>query len=182
MSSSAARAWRFTAGSGLTRTLGSVGKQCRASAKSGATQARPVRSKKSGEFRGFDAGNPNMALAAAHWENWSPCVASGWCTAWEAWQFFQSSRAAARNARHGAALRWRLEHVVRRQQQRGAGGTLFRRARLRGLKCAAYERGGQGALPNPSFNRSPNGRPPGPVCGALHSPQPGPGVLPLVPG
>ena len=34
---------------------------------------------------------------------------------------------------------------------------------------------------NPSLNRSANGRPPGPVCGALHSPQPGPGVLPLSP-
>ncbi len=38
------------------------------------------------------------------------------------------------------------------------------------------------ALPNPSVNRSANGRPPGPVCGPLHSPQPGPGVLPSSPG
>ena len=35
--------------------------------------------------------------------------------------------------------------------------------------------------PNPSLKPSPNGKPPGPVCGALHSPQPGPGVFPLVP-
>ncbi len=34
------------------------------------------------------------------------------------------------------------------------------------------------ALPNPSLKPSPNGKPPGPVCGALHSPQPGPGSLP----
>jgi hypothetical protein len=37
------------------------------------------------------------------------------------------------------------------------------------------------ALPNPSIKPSPNGKPPGPVCGLLHSPQPGPGVSPLVP-
>jgi hypothetical protein len=39
----------------------------------------------------------------------------------------------------------------------------------------------QEALPNPSLKPSPNGKPPGPVCGALHSPQPGPGAFPLVP-
>ena len=37
------------------------------------------------------------------------------------------------------------------------------------------------ARPNPSFKPSPNGKPPGPVCGKVHSPQPGPGVSPLVP-
>ena len=37
------------------------------------------------------------------------------------------------------------------------------------------------ALPNPSLKRSANGRPPGPVCGMLHSPQPGPGVPPSSP-
>ena len=37
------------------------------------------------------------------------------------------------------------------------------------------------AWPNPSFKPSPNGKPPGPVCSALHSPQPGPGVLPSGP-
>jgi hypothetical protein len=36
-------------------------------------------------------------------------------------------------------------------------------------------------LPNPSLKPSPNGKPPGPVCGALHSPQPGPGAFPPVP-
>jgi len=35
--------------------------------------------------------------------------------------------------------------------------------------------------PNPSLKPSPNGKPPGPVCGALHSPQPGPGAFPSVP-
>jgi len=38
------------------------------------------------------------------------------------------------------------------------------------------------ALPNPSLNRSANGRPPGPVWRyAVHFRQPGPGVLPLSP-
>ena len=38
------------------------------------------------------------------------------------------------------------------------------------------------ALPNPSLKRSANGRPPGPVWRyAVHSRQPGPGVLPLSP-
>ena len=36
-------------------------------------------------------------------------------------------------------------------------------------------------MPNPSLKRSANGRPPGPFCGAEHSPQPGPGVLPSSP-
>ena len=38
------------------------------------------------------------------------------------------------------------------------------------------------ALPNPSLNRSANGMSPGPVRGAVHSPQPGPGATPLSPG
>jgi len=37
------------------------------------------------------------------------------------------------------------------------------------------------AWPNTSLNGSANGRPPGPVRGALHFPQPGPGALPLSP-
>ena len=36
-------------------------------------------------------------------------------------------------------------------------------------------------MPNPSLKRSANGRPPGPVSGAEHFPQPGPGVLPPSP-
>ncbi len=36
-------------------------------------------------------------------------------------------------------------------------------------------------MPNPSVEARPNGKPPGPVCGALYSPQPGPGALPSVP-
>jgi len=35
--------------------------------------------------------------------------------------------------------------------------------------------------PNSAFKRSANGRPPGPGCGVQHSPQPGPGALPLSP-
>ena len=38
------------------------------------------------------------------------------------------------------------------------------------------------AWPNPSLNRSANGVSPGPVCGAVHSPQPGPGATPSPPG
>jgi hypothetical protein len=37
------------------------------------------------------------------------------------------------------------------------------------------------ALPNPSLKRSANGVPPGPACGALHSPQSGPGATPSSP-
>ncbi|CAD5374678.1 hypothetical protein RA210_U660002 [Rubrivivax sp. A210] len=37
------------------------------------------------------------------------------------------------------------------------------------------------ALPNPSLKWSANGLPPGPGCGALHSPQPGPGGKPSSP-
>jgi hypothetical protein len=35
--------------------------------------------------------------------------------------------------------------------------------------------------PNPSLKPSPNSKTPGPVCGALHSPQPEPGVFLSVP-
>ena len=38
------------------------------------------------------------------------------------------------------------------------------------------------AWPNPSLNRSANGMSPGPVRGALHSPQPGLGAMPSSPG
>ena len=38
------------------------------------------------------------------------------------------------------------------------------------------------AWPNPSLNRSANGMSPGPACGALHSPQSGPGATPPSPG
>ncbi|CAD5373987.1 hypothetical protein RA210_U400002 [Rubrivivax sp. A210] len=42
--------------------------------------------------------------------------------------------------------------------------------------------GPDGAVrPNPSLKRSTNGLPPGPVCGALHFPQPGPAGKPLSP-
>ena len=37
------------------------------------------------------------------------------------------------------------------------------------------------AAPNPSVKRSVNGVSPGPFCGALHSPQPGPGATPSAP-
>ena len=39
----------------------------------------------------------------------------------------------------------------------------------------------QRVRPNPSLKRSANGGPPGPVCGEVHSPQPGPGIPPLSP-
>jgi len=38
------------------------------------------------------------------------------------------------------------------------------------------------ALPNWALNRSANGMSPGPVRGAQHSPQPGPGAIPSSPG
>ena len=80
------------------------------------------------------------------------------------------------SARCGAAI-VRLEFSCEVRPQ-GAGTQ-------RGASAAtALHEPGRGALrvrPNPSLKRSANGRPPGPVCGALHSPQPGPGALPLSP-
>ena len=79
-------------------------------------------------------------------------------------------------------LRRRLEYAARHGRQRGAGGAWCVPSRITGPWQAHRQCSSGAALPNPSLNRSANGRPPGPVCGALHSPQPGPGVLPSSPG
>ena len=62
----------------------------------------------------------------------------------------------------------------------GRGRALFTSA-LAGKHRSRFSMAVCAAWPNPSFKPSPNGKPPGPVCGALHSPQPGPGVLPSGP-
>jgi hypothetical protein len=52
---------------------------------------------------------------------------------------------------------------------------------LHALSCAAglqHPLVDAGHLPNPSLKRSANGKAPGPGCGEVHSPQPGPGALP----
>ena len=62
-----------------------------------------------------------------------------------------------------------------------AGHRAHLTSRLTGQHRFKFSKGVRGAWPNPSFKPSPNGKPPGPDCGALHSPQPGPGVSPLGP-
>ena len=90
-------------------------------------------------------------------------------------------RAVAGKTTPGQGQLLRLECAACRGRQRRAGGTWCVprntarpwQAQHRGITVAA--------LPNPSLKRSANGRPPGPVCGEVHSPQPGPGVLPSSP-
>ena len=120
-------------------------------------------------------------LVAEHGKDWKPCGESRQRTAWEAGQFSQSRRAAAFSVRHSAVPLWRLEHVVRGQQQRGAGGALFMRKPVPGVVCIGSERGGSGALPNPSFKRSPNGVALGPRGSAVYHLPRGPSATPSVP-
>ena len=72
----------------------------------------------------------------------------------------------------------RLEDVARHGRQRGAGS-------LRGLPSkdgkVTLRTSRRASLPNPSLKPSPNSKVPGPVCGAVHSPQPGPGIFLPVP-
>ena len=75
----------------------------------------------------------------------------------------------------------RLKGAACRGRQRRAGGT-WCVPRNTARPWLAQHRGiSVAALPNPSLKRSANGRPPGPVCGEVHSPQPGPGFLPSSP-
>ena len=118
-------------------------------------------------------------LVAGHGKDWKPCGESRQRTAWEAGQFSQSRRAAAFSVRHSAVPLWRLEHVVREQQQRGAGDALPRRTRLPWFGCVAPRRCGQGALPNPSFKRTANGASPWPRSRVGYHRLRGQGATPL---
>jgi 3'-5' exonuclease len=75
---------------------------------------------------------------------------------------------------------WGLQTLFPNQLQYAANDAHAALAVFHALGCPYAPAGEAG--PNPSLNRSANGRPPGPVCGAAHSPHPGPGVLPLAPG
>ena len=80
------------------------------------------------------------------------------------------------------AKRWRrLEDAACKHPKRGAGGRNCVPARVPKLP-QARRRPQRPALPNPSLNRSANGRPPGPPSGQAYHPLVGPGVLPLAPG
>ena len=74
--------------------------------------------------------------------------------------------------------RRRLEDVARHGRQRGAGS--LRGSPGKDSKVALLT-SRRASLPNPSLTPSPNSKMPGPVCGAVHSPQPGPGIFLPVP-
>ena len=96
----------------------------------------------------------------------------------------QSVRGAAAASTAACSLGWlqrRLEYVARHGRQRGAGSDWCGPQGVTGSWRVQHWRTSGAALPNHSLKRSANGRPPGPVCGALYSPQPGPGVLPSSP-
>ena len=93
-------------------------------------------------------------------------------------------RAAA--ARHGAsglgASVRRLQSVACHARRRGAGGACGGPPGVTGPWRAQRSRSPGAVLPNPSLNRSANGRPPGPGHRyGVHCLCPGPGVLPLAP-
>ena len=77
----------------------------------------------------------------------------------------------------------RLQFLARQGLRRGARSTC---CGVRGVTMpwrAQHQRSLGAALPNPSLNRSANGRPPGPGWWyAVHFHQPGPGVLPSATG
>ncbi len=118
-------------------------------------------------------------LGVQRLKNWSPCADSRPCTPWEAGQFHQPCRGVVSNPRPGAVLHWWLEHVVRIQQQRDAGGALFILKPVRGLVYASAERVGRGALPNPSFKRTANGASPWPRGRVVYHRPRGQGATPL---
>ena len=96
----------------------------------------------------------------------------------------QSVRGAAAASTAACSLGWlrrRLEYAARHGRQRGAGDTWCVPRGKTGPWRAHHQPTSGAALPNPSLKRSVNGGPPGPGCGALHSPQPGPGVPPSPP-
>ena len=90
-------------------------------------------------------------------------------------------RAAATKARPGLGQSFQLKYAACLGRQRKAGGAWCVLREIARPWQAQRWCTTVAALPNPSLKRSANGRPPGPVCGMLHSPQPGPGVPPSSP-
>ncbi|CAD5374915.1 hypothetical protein RA210_U700002 [Rubrivivax sp. A210] len=197
-----AAAWRFTAGASLAPTLGSEGTALQCSSRvsalrrelsshdaasrehrarrqarrdSGTTTTMPglgedkfqqVQRINSGRELNTNDREPLCLIEPLH------CVG--------ALDFQSVSRAAAGGVCEsfiGQPAR-RLEFVVRHGLQRGP-------ARLCGSPSndnkVAPLTSRRASLPNPSLKWSANGLPPGPGCGALHSPQPGPGGKPSSP-
>ena len=93
---------------------------------------------------------------------------------------YQSVRRAARRALASSSrASWRrLEYVVHHGLLRGAGS--LRSAPSMDTKVSPLT-SRRTSRPNPSLKPSPNSKMPGPVCGAVHSPQPGPGIFLPVP-
>ena len=95
---------------------------------------------------------------------------------------FQSVGRAAACFHPGAANRcWRLEDAAHQLPRRRAGAGRGGPVALPGCLQALYRRRTCTSLPNPSLNRSANGRPPGPPSGEAYHPHVGPGVLPSAP-
>ena len=95
---------------------------------------------------------------------------------------FQSVHWVAANTNASYAIcRGQLEHVARNRRQRRAGSNCSLPAEEPRVLACQFLAQRRTALPNPSFEARPNGKPPGPAPGEVYHPSAGPGALPLFP-
>ena len=127
-----------------------------------------------------ERGRGVMSRAAANWNYMAPpChLEPPHCVGRPANQSVRGATAASTAASSRGPLRRRHEDAARHGRQRGAGGDCCAPAGVARPWQAHRQRSSGAALPNPSFKRSANGRPPGPAGRyAVHFLPAGPGVL-----
>ena len=103
-------------------------------------------------------------------------IALEFCCSTSSWGRRVKHRRARPCLRRAAVSTWHATAVCAQREAHAAG-----QQELQGLGMPTATTPRARTLPNPSVKPSPNGGPPGPVRGAQHFPQPGPGVPPLSP-
>ena len=194
------RAWRPAVVARLARTLGSARRAmwhssrisaCRRGLNSHDAAEPRIRSgprqrtmqRSSAQCKNVEHARRDMSRGAARSSDKAPPChrETPHCVGDPGFQSVRGPAAASDTASIRGPLRQRLECAARHRRRRGAGGDRGAQTGATRPWPAHRPHSPGAALPNPSLKWSANGRPPGPVCGALHSPQPGPGVLPLAP-
>ncbi len=186
MSSSAARAWRFTVGAGLCRTLGSAvatlwrlaAVMATASLRSSAAIEQEVRNtarsgnieEKTNSVHQASSGSAKRKEVVARNQEVSGSAGA------------RSIKVQASPLHAAASARVQeFRRSARHELRPPIFGKLLSQCRC--ASCATGSRFGlpSKALPNPSIRPSPNSKTPGPRCSACHHLQRGPGVLLSVP-
>ena len=194
---SASRAWRPTVGAGLTRTLGSATYTMRYFSRKCGLR-REQSSHKAAQPRAHRAAFSSAGSGRAELVHCEIVSAKRACTAQPIRKRFAGGTVGPCGTlgHFGSSIchsppparRWPRSAACRMAGANFGCSRPVRFARLvmpRAISgatpCCLANRGA--ALPNTSLNRSSNGRPPGPGRGyGVHFHQPGPGVLPLLPG